>query len=806
MKIQPYLLILLFLFSACSKEDSPNGNTQAIIKFELSVNSTEGGSVNTSGGTYNQNSEVTITATPQPGYTFTGWSGNATGSSNPLTISMNGDKTITANFTRITFGLDVGIIGEGTVEKEVISSSKTDEYNQGTVVRLNAVSNEPWLFIDWTGSSTATTNQIDLTIDSSKAVTATFEERINQVLNDDNLFNGVGKWKIRRPPLSNKTQNCQVLEIIFQSNNSFKIITSSSTITGQFSVDSNSSISLIQQNSSIGQITNLVLTNSYISFTLNLSSICDENIDGDRDEDYNESLDSNRVTYIPDNNFEQALIDNGYDDQLDNYIQTSIAKTIDRLDLRRLEITSSQGIEDFTALEYLNLYENQLGAIDLTNNINLVTLFLGRNQLNTIDLSQNVLLEFVQLNENLIDALDVSNNISLSTLFAQSNNLSEVDLSQNINLTQISFAKNNLSFLDLSQNENIEYINLQGFENNNINLTQLNVSNINDLVYLYTEGSNLLCIVLRQEQLDNIPVNGNWTKNESTVYTTGCTEISLAENGVTVLCPNSTPGDIGVLNGKTYEVVDNSMLIEKVESGEDLSCLCTSNVNNMSNLFNNNTSFNQDISSWDVSQVENMSDMFSGASEFNQDIGNWNIGNVINMSGMFSGASQFNQDIGRWNTSNVVYMTRVFNEALEFNQDLNDWDTSSVVQMGLLFRDANSFNQNLNNWDTSNVTNMSFMFSGARSFNLSIESWDTSQVTNMDAMFQVAEVFNQSLSNWNVSNVTSMNYMFYGAGNMNQNLSSWCVQNIPSEPEFFVGFNSTLEQDNFPLWGTCPGD
>ena len=34
----------------------------------------------------------------------------------------------------------------------------------------------------------------------------------------------------------------------------------------------------------------------------------------------------------------------------------------------------------------------------------------------------------------------------------------------------------------------------------------------------------------------------------------------------------------------------------------------------MSNLFNNNSSFNQDISSWDVSQVENMSGMFSGAS------------------------------------------------------------------------------------------------------------------------------------------------------------------------------------------------
>ena len=122
---------------------------------------------------------------------------------------MTGDKTITANFNRITFGLNVGVVGQGTVSKELISSSKTDEYNQGSVVRLNASSEAPWLFIDWSGASTATTNQIDLTIDSSKSVTATFEERISQVLNPDNIFNGVGKWKIRRPPSSNKSQNCQ---------------------------------------------------------------------------------------------------------------------------------------------------------------------------------------------------------------------------------------------------------------------------------------------------------------------------------------------------------------------------------------------------------------------------------------------------------------------------------------------------------------------------------------------------------------------------------------------------------------------
>ena len=63
------LLFLLFLLG-CSKDDSPVDNTPNQITYELSVSSSDGGSVDISGGTYNQNSEVTITATPAPGYAF----------------------------------------------------------------------------------------------------------------------------------------------------------------------------------------------------------------------------------------------------------------------------------------------------------------------------------------------------------------------------------------------------------------------------------------------------------------------------------------------------------------------------------------------------------------------------------------------------------------------------------------------------------------------------------------------------------------------------------------------------------------
>jgi uncharacterized repeat protein (TIGR02543 family) len=50
---------------------------------------------------YNSGSNVQVTATPNPGFVFSSWSGDATGSVNPLTVNMNSNKNITANFTAV---------------------------------------------------------------------------------------------------------------------------------------------------------------------------------------------------------------------------------------------------------------------------------------------------------------------------------------------------------------------------------------------------------------------------------------------------------------------------------------------------------------------------------------------------------------------------------------------------------------------------------------------------------------------------------------------------------------------------------
>jgi len=61
-----------------------------------SVNSSQQGCF----GTNSFGKTVVLKATPVAGYKFTGWSGACTGTTNPCTVTMNGPKTVSANFAQ----------------------------------------------------------------------------------------------------------------------------------------------------------------------------------------------------------------------------------------------------------------------------------------------------------------------------------------------------------------------------------------------------------------------------------------------------------------------------------------------------------------------------------------------------------------------------------------------------------------------------------------------------------------------------------------------------------------------------------
>ncbi|HLG95335.1 MAG TPA: LamG-like jellyroll fold domain-containing protein [Bryobacteraceae bacterium] len=81
------------------------------VQYQLTtgVQPAPGGSVTASpvsnGGYYNSGTQVQLTAVPNSGYVFTGWSGDLSGNTNPQTISMTAAHGVNANFQQLTTGI-----------------------------------------------------------------------------------------------------------------------------------------------------------------------------------------------------------------------------------------------------------------------------------------------------------------------------------------------------------------------------------------------------------------------------------------------------------------------------------------------------------------------------------------------------------------------------------------------------------------------------------------------------------------------------------------------------------------------------
>ena len=90
-------------------------------------------------------------------------------------------------------------------------------------------------------------------------------------------------------------------------------------------------------------------------------------------------------TYVPDDAFEQALINLDLDDVFDDSVYTSAIDTVQILYLSNDGIADLTGIEDFTALTDLFCHDNQLTELDLSNNPNLFELNCRNNLLTSLD-------------------------------------------------------------------------------------------------------------------------------------------------------------------------------------------------------------------------------------------------------------------------------------------------------------------------------------------------------------------------------------------------------------------------------------
>jgi hypothetical protein len=122
--------------------------------------------------TYTYGTVVTLTATPDPRYRFTGWTGPvADPTTASTTVLMDAHKSVTAHFELDEYKLTV----DATSGSVTVSPDQTT-YTYGTVVSLTATPDTGYRFIEWTrgGVADPTAAAPTLIITGDTTVTARF--------------------------------------------------------------------------------------------------------------------------------------------------------------------------------------------------------------------------------------------------------------------------------------------------------------------------------------------------------------------------------------------------------------------------------------------------------------------------------------------------------------------------------------------------------------------------------------------------------------------------------------------------------
>lgn len=152
-----------------------NGDMNIVGSFQmgrgLTVNKTGNGSVtiNPQKTIYANGETVTLTATPANGWGFGGWSGDLTGRTTPIVLTMDANKTVTANFKEL-FPVQVNTTGNGSV----IYSPNQPLHMDGDTVVITPTADTGWVFANWSGDLSGDTIPGTLLVDGSKVVTANF--------------------------------------------------------------------------------------------------------------------------------------------------------------------------------------------------------------------------------------------------------------------------------------------------------------------------------------------------------------------------------------------------------------------------------------------------------------------------------------------------------------------------------------------------------------------------------------------------------------------------------------------------------
>ncbi len=131
--------------------------------------------------TYDRGTQVTLTATPDPGSSFLGWGGVCSGTAPTCVVGIEGDRGVTATFGGATSQpLAVSVEGSGAVTSAPAGISCgatcTAAFRTGAAVTLTAAPAAGWVFAGWGGACSGTARTCALTLSGPRVASARFVE------------------------------------------------------------------------------------------------------------------------------------------------------------------------------------------------------------------------------------------------------------------------------------------------------------------------------------------------------------------------------------------------------------------------------------------------------------------------------------------------------------------------------------------------------------------------------------------------------------------------------------------------------
>ena len=140
-------------------------------EYALTITQATGGLITAApAGPYHLGDEVTLTADPDDGWSFSAWTGACMGSG-ACVVTMDGNKSVSATFLQNAYTLSTSVVGQGTIAKDPDAAT----YLYGTEVTLTPTPAAGWSFSEWGGACTGSGVCV-VTMDANKTVTANFTQ------------------------------------------------------------------------------------------------------------------------------------------------------------------------------------------------------------------------------------------------------------------------------------------------------------------------------------------------------------------------------------------------------------------------------------------------------------------------------------------------------------------------------------------------------------------------------------------------------------------------------------------------------